>query len=440
MYAVHRVAAPALLDPDRLPGGKSSLMADSRELEKKIEELLRVYDSQYPGDAPQKLVAFREAAETYLKLRLPAKAIPIYERILAIQKATESRPSLDRLASLDALATSLAACGRHRDGLALTEEAIAILGAHFPERTADMYSAMNNLASAYLALEQYDNAEKIFRESLARSDTVLKARKEAIAATHHQLGALYFQKGDYLSAEKSLSLALTLKKQHFGEAHPQVGMTLNNLAAVYTVLGHPDAPRMVEEARRMLEMPAPPPAPVPAREVRTASLRCLDPGARAAELVGPLLEDLGRGGFTVERVFTVGEHDLYEEGILPPIVTLYFRQADLAAAATLASIAQSLAATLARLREARAAGPGGGAGHKPTNDAGVFVRWKDDATVRYYFLAESYSPSALAAIPATFANVAPRIQRPGHALSNIVVWTDNHWEWQQPGGGDNRVD
>src|SRR4029077_19389049 len=139
--------------------------------------------------------------------------------------------------------TSYAACGRHRDGLALTEEAIAILGAHFPERTADMYAAMNNLASAYLALEQYDNAEKLFRDSLALSDTVLKARKESIAESHHQLGALYFQKGDYLSAEKSLSLALTLKKQLFGESHPQIGMTLNNLAAVYTVLGHPDAPR-----------------------------------------------------------------------------------------------------------------------------------------------------------------------------------------------------
>ena len=416
-------------------------MVDSRELDKKVEELLRVSDSQYPGGAPQKVVAFREAAETYLKLRLPAKAIPIYERILAVLKATETRPSVERLATLDALATSYAACGRHREGLALTEEAIAILEAHFPERSADMYAAMNNLGSAYLALEQYDNAEKIFRNSLALSDTVLKARKESIAATHHQLGALYFQKGDYLSAEKSLSLALTLKKQLFGESHPQVGMTLNNLAAVYTVLGHPDAGRMVEEARRMLETPAPPPPqPVAAREVRVASLRCLDPGGRAAELVGPLLDDLGRCGFTVERVFPVSEQDLYDEGIVPPIVTLYVRQADLAAAATLAPVAQSLVATLARLREAGVASSAGGAGHKPTNDAGVFVRWNDEAIVRYYFLAETYTPAGLAAIPATFANVAPRIQRPGHALSNIVVWTDNQWLWQQPGGGDNRVD
>jgi hypothetical protein len=68
------------------------------------------------------------------------------------------------------------------------------------------------------------------------------------------------------------------------------------------------------------------------------------------------------------------------------------------------------------------------------------LRWSDDATVRYYFLADSYTPSAFAAIPSTFANVAPRIQKSGHVLRNIVLWTDGHWQWLQPGGGDNRVD
>ncbi len=410
-------------------------MSDSRELVKKVEELLRVYE-QYPGDAPEKVAAFRKAAETYLKLRLPAKAVPIYERVLAILKVIEKHPSVERLATLDALATTYAACGRHRDCLASIAEAIAILKAHFPDRTEDLYSAMNNLASTHLGLEQYDSAEKIFLECLSLSDTVLNARKESIAATHHQLGALYFQKGDYLRAEKSLSLALTLKKQLYGDSHPQVGMTLNNLAALYTLLGHPSASLMAEDAQRMLE---PPPPAAPTRVARAVALRCLDPGSRAVDLLGPLVEDLGRSGFTVERVFTVGERDIYEEGILPPIVTVYFHHTDLADAADLAPLAGSLGAALARFRAAGIAGVGG-ANRKPTNDAGVFVQWSDDATVRYYFVGESFNPSALAAIPRTFANVTPRIQRTGHSLSNIVLWTDDHWRWLQPGGGDNRVD
>ena len=416
-------------------------MSDPKELaRKKVEELLHVYEEQYPVDSPDKVVAFRTAAETYLKLRQPTKAAPIYERMLAILKAIEPRPSLERLATLDALSTTYAACGRHRDGLVLIEEAIVILKAHYPERTEDLYSAMNNLASTHLGLEQYDTAEKLFLECLSLSDTVLKARKESIAATHHQLGALYFQKGDYLRAEKSLSLALDLKKQLFGDSHPQIGMTLNNLAALYTLLGHPNARAMAEEAQRMLEPRTTPARPDAAPVPRAVAVRCLDPGNRATELLRPLVEELGRSGFTVARVYTVAEHDIYDEGILPPIVTVYFQQADLAAAADLAPVAAGLTATLARFRSAGIAGFGSGAHTKPTNDAGVFVNWNEEATVRYYFVGDSYAPAAFTTIPRTFSKVAPRIQRTGHSLSNIVTWTDDHWCWLQPGGGDNRVD
>jgi tetratricopeptide (TPR) repeat protein len=414
-------------------------MSDPRELTKKVEDLLQVYESQYPGEAPEKIAAYRTAAETYLKLRLPARAAPIYERMLAILRATESRPSLDRLATLDALSTTYAACGRHRDGLALIEEAIAILKQYFPDRSADLYSAMNNLASMHLGLEQYDDAERIFLESLSLSDTVLKARKESIAATHHQLGALYFQRGDYLRAEKSLSLALELKKQLFGDEHPQVGMTLNNLAALYTLLGHPDASVMAQAAQRMLAPAARTPQPAATRIARAVSLRCLDPGDRAVELLGAFIEELKRAGFIVERVFTVAEHDIYDEGILPPIVTVYFHQGDLVGAPNLAPLAESLAATVARFRAAGITGYGSGE-HKSTNDAAVFVTWDDNATVRYYFMGDGYLPTAFAAIPLTLGNVAPRIQRTGHSLSNIVLWKDEHWRWLQPGSGDNRVD
>jgi len=415
-------------------------MSDSTELAKKVEELLHVYEGQYPGDAPEKITFYRTAAETYLKMRLPAKAAPIYERMLAILRATEGRPSVDRLATLDALATTYAVCGRHREGLTLIEEAIAILQKHFPERTEELYSAMNNLASTHLGIGQYDEAEKIFLECLSLSDTVLKARKESIAGTHHQLGALYFQRGDYLRAEKSLSLALTLKKQLYGDEHPQVGMTLNNLAALYTLLGHPSASVMAEQAQRMLAPQATTtPRPTAPRVMRGVSLRCLDPGSRAAVLLGPLIEEIGRAGFTVERVATVVERDIYDEGILPPIVTVYFHQADLTGGADLKPVAESLAAALARFRSAGITGLGGGQ-HKPTNDAGIFVSWDDDTTVRYYFMGDGYTPAAFATIPATFANVAPRIQRNGHSLSNIVIWKDEHWQWLQPGGGDSRVD
>ena len=132
---------------------------DVAEVEATIEELVRTYDEKFPGNSPEKVVAFRQAAEAYRKLQMPGKASPIYEKILAILRETEGRrPSLERVDTLMAVVTTYGATGLFRETLAPAAEAVSILKTHFPERTADLYTAMNNIASSHLGMDELQQA------------------------------------------------------------------------------------------------------------------------------------------------------------------------------------------------------------------------------------------------------------------------------------------
>lgn len=396
------------------------------ELDRKVEELVRIYDEKFLGNSPEKIVAYRQVAETYRKLGMPGKASPIYEKILVILRETESLPSLVRVEMLMAVTTTYGATGLYRESLAPAEEAASILKTHFPDRSADLYTVMNNIATLHLGMDEFQQAEKLYFEILSLSDTVLEANKESIAATHHQLGALYFRKEDYLRAEKELRLALAMKKQLFGEFHYQVGMTLNNLAVLYDIIGREEAASMLEEAKRIMERTTP-----------RLRLRFVDPGDRAEELVGPFLAELQKLGFAVDGLSAVVTDEIYEEGILPPIVTLYAERSTLETA-PLSQLAASLAALLARFHAAGILGYGSGANLNRTSDAGIFVSWSATDLVRYYI--QVYEPVALTTISKTLANVGRLVDDQAgtnsSSLRNLVLWREDHWRWFEPGATD----
>jgi hypothetical protein len=86
------------------PLAAASEKVDDVVLEAKLEQMIDLYRTKFPGNAPEKVVAFSEGAEVYRQLRKPEKAIPLYEEVLRIQKATEEKPSLERFTTLFDLA------------------------------------------------------------------------------------------------------------------------------------------------------------------------------------------------------------------------------------------------------------------------------------------------------------------------------------------------
>jgi tetratricopeptide (TPR) repeat protein len=203
----------------------------------RLEKLERIYEAQFPGNDPEKIAAFMTAAQTYRRMRMPAQAVPLYEKVLAIRRATETQPSRAIVETMGELSMVLAVVGKHQEAMAPLNEMVAILKKHFPTEQAALYSALNNLAGCARCLGRDAEAEQSWLEILQLAESGFAARRESVAATYHQLASLYVTTKDYKRAEDAFSRALSLKRQIFGDGHPEVGLTLYNLAYLYEQLG-----------------------------------------------------------------------------------------------------------------------------------------------------------------------------------------------------------
>ena len=126
----------------------------------------------------------------------------------------------DTLWSMDHLANSYYALGRHADGLKLHEEALALMKTRLGPDHPDTLSSMSGLAASYYALGRYADALKLREEYVG-------ARKAKLGPDHPDtLGSMHNLANSYGAVGRkaeSLSLAeetLARMKAKLGPDHP----------------------------------------------------------------------------------------------------------------------------------------------------------------------------------------------------------------------------
>ncbi len=75
-------------------------------------------------------------------------------------------------------------------------------------------------------------AERLLRESLAIKQSLLGDEHPEVAATLHDLGYLFWERGDHLAAEPLFREALAIRRTTEGDEHPKVAMELVSLICV----------------------------------------------------------------------------------------------------------------------------------------------------------------------------------------------------------------
>jgi tetratricopeptide (TPR) repeat protein len=99
----------------------------------------------------------------------------------------------------------------------------------------------------------YQQAEQEYRAALQEAERFGEndPRRAKVLET---LGELRILRGDYLDAERCLRLALSIEEQAYGKEHPDVGITLNNLARSLRHQGKlEEGARLVQQACAILQ-------------------------------------------------------------------------------------------------------------------------------------------------------------------------------------------
>ncbi len=92
---------------------------------------------------------------------------------------------------------------------------------------------INNLASCYLYLGEYAQAEALFTKALTLCEALNGPTHRDVAIVLNNLALTYHKRGMYAQAEQCLKQALAIWEQLPGAAHPDLARTLNDIALLY---------------------------------------------------------------------------------------------------------------------------------------------------------------------------------------------------------------
>jgi tetratricopeptide (TPR) repeat protein len=172
-----------------------------------------------------------------------AEAESAYRQALEIQRKSLGAEHPDIATSLNNLGTVLWSQGKLAESEAIQREALAmyrkLAGDESPETRervdkgvhTEVATSLNNLALVLWRQGKLDEAETMFRESLALKRK-LKVDHQDLAAVINNLAFVLWKKGQLPEAEALNREALEMRKKVLGNDSPDVAASLDNLGGV----------------------------------------------------------------------------------------------------------------------------------------------------------------------------------------------------------------
>ncbi|MGI8923033.1 MAG: tetratricopeptide repeat protein [Fimbriimonadales bacterium] len=167
-------------------------------------------------------------------------AISVAERIVALRGPDLRHP--DTLMSMNNLAETYGAMGRHADALELHKAVLEASKEVLGERHTLTLASVNNLAETYGAMGRHADALELHKEVLEASKEVLGERHPRTLVSMNNLAETYRAMGRHADALELQEEVLAAKKEVLGERHPSTLASVNNLAETYGAMGRHAAP------------------------------------------------------------------------------------------------------------------------------------------------------------------------------------------------------
>jgi len=186
-------------------------------------------------------------AALYLNSKL-TNAAPVASNAVAMMKKFHGPEHPDVAAALHSLGNILQTSGDVHGAVNVHREALAMRLRLLGPAHADVAASQNSLANDFLLRGDMADAEPFYRKALAIYETSPGPTNLFVAKVNHNLGIVLSRKGDLTGAETVQLNVLAIRRAILPEDHPDIGVTLNELAIVLAAQG-----RLVEAGARVTE-------------------------------------------------------------------------------------------------------------------------------------------------------------------------------------------
>jgi serine/threonine protein kinase/Tfp pilus assembly protein PilF len=167
---------------------------------------------------------------TFSALGSYEKAEHQFRTALGLRRLGHGDDTADVSAGMSKVAGVLRARSKLTEAEALERRALRIRLQLFGPQHTDVAESMYGLAEVLVSTGKMSEAEDLYRRALAIDLQTGSPHAHEVA---HSLGVLQFQERRLAEAEASLRQALALAQDVLGDEHPDIAVTMNQLAYVY---------------------------------------------------------------------------------------------------------------------------------------------------------------------------------------------------------------
>ena len=121
-------------------------------------------------------------------------------------------------------------------GIEYTKRALDIYIEELGEKNNDVVVILNNIAFGYSKLDNVKMQKEYYLKALEILNSI-DNKKGTVAVVEGNLGCLYEKEKNYFEALKHQEKALDIRKELYGDIHPDVALSLKEIASVFIELG-----------------------------------------------------------------------------------------------------------------------------------------------------------------------------------------------------------
>jgi hypothetical protein len=172
-------------------------------------------------------------ANLYMQQGLNAQALPLAQEAVELTRQAVPYSAENATAAWQLLGTIQLNLGETARGVQTLEQAGAIAAQAWPSGHPAQLVLMTNLAQGYRQASRYDEAEALYRKTLAACRSILTPEHPVTAVCLTRLGSLYQYLQRLDEAEPLMCEALAMHRSAYGGAHREIVYDLIHLGDLY---------------------------------------------------------------------------------------------------------------------------------------------------------------------------------------------------------------
>jgi len=232
----------------------ASCYQDAGKLDRALplfEKTLALQKSKLGPDHPNTLISMNDLAVGFLVAGGLDRALPLLEETLALHKSKLGPDHPNTLTSMNNLAWGYGEAGKRDRALPLLEKTLALRKSKLGPDHPDTLMSMHNLAGWYQGAGKLDRALPLYEETLSVRKAKLGPDHPDTLKSMHNLGSAYWRAKRLDRSIPLFEECLKLSMAKLGEDHPDTMSVKANLGVNYKDAGRlAEALPLLEEANR----------------------------------------------------------------------------------------------------------------------------------------------------------------------------------------------